>query len=360
MSTKRPHIVVDAADPITRGEQRGTQVRPMLEQSLEKYFELFAISGRTEAQAQDDAHRTLDTIASWQSRYADEIAGVARGAGVETWQIAALNARTEILSAGGTGLPGECSTIAKRHGHGADARVFSIQTWDWHVELDAFWHTHETHGFGHGVVGMTEAGIIGKAGMNSVGFGTHFNILGHAEDGAGGVPVHVLASAIVEQCASIEEALDMVRGAPISASSAFTMVEPDNAVSVELSPAGVFVVPMRDDRVVRTNHFLTEAPQQKERVELYEPDSSERLELIEARFAETPDPRDAEALLEFLYSGEGEPPLCAVADMEKPYGERWATLATVTFTPSDRTVNISAASPLEVEEAGWVTLTARD
>lgn len=358
MTLHRPHITVDAVDPAERGRQRGTQLREILERSFARYLELFEVSGRTASEVEDDARRTIDAIAAWQSRYVEEIDGVASAAGMEPWQIAALNARTEILAAGLGATAQECSTIAKRVRDGDRVVTFSIQTWDWHVELDDFWHTHETRGFGHSVVGFTEAGILGKAGMNSAGLGTHFNILGHANDGAGGVPMHVLATAMLEQCASIEEGLEFIRRAPISASSAFTMVEEGNAVSVELSPAGIFVVPMDNDRVIRTNHFLTATPRRDEKSEVYEPDSSERMELIQSRFARYPEPKRAEELLEFLYSDEGQPPLCAVPDMTKPFGERWATLATLILSPADRTAQIAAGSPIDARAGSWLTLTA--
>lgn len=358
MTFQRPHVLVDAADPETRGRQRGSQLKTLLAESFERYLELFNISGRATRGVRDDAHRTLDALQGWQARYAEEIAGVASGAGLEPWQIAALNARTEILSVSGTALPGECSTIAKRTICNGAPEIFSIQTWDWHVELDDFWHTHETRGFGHSVVGFTEAGILGKAGINSVGFGTHFNILGHNNDGVGGVPVHVLATAILEQCASVEEAIELIRQTPVSASSAFTMVDEQTAVSVELSPSGIFSVPLVDDHVVRTNHFLTETPQKEEKTVLYQPDSSERMDLIESRFARYPEPQQASELLEFLYSDEGQAPLCAVPDMTKPFGERWATLATLILTPRDRGAQIAGGSPIDARAGKWIKLTA--
>lgn len=357
MPLNRLHITIDSADPAERGRARGSQLRDILQRSFDRYLELFHTAGRTTDEVRVDGLRTLEALNLWQSRYADEIEHVASAAGLEAWQIAALNARTEILAAGHSAAAHECSTIAKRIREGDHPTTFSIQTWDWHIELDDFWHTQEVRGFGHAVVGFTEAGILGKAGMNSAGLGTHFNILGHTADGAGGVPMHVLATAMLEQCGTIDEALAFIREAPISASSAFTMVEQGRAVSVELSPSGIFVVPMTDDRVIRTNHFLTEAPSAHEKTEMYEPDSSERMALIEERFARYPEPRHPEALAEFLYSDTGQPPLCAVPDMTKPFGERWATLATMILDPAHRTAQIAAGSPIDARGGGWFTLT---
>src|SRR5699024_7708490 len=122
--------------------------------------------------------------------------------------------------------------------------------------------------------------------------------------------------------------------------------------------AGVFTVPLHDGRVVRTNHFLTPKPQQHEKTALYQPDSLDRTTLIESRFARYPEPQAATELLEFLYSDEGQAPLCAVPDMSLPYGERWATLATVMFSPEHRTATVAEGSPIDARTGNWLTLDA--
>jgi hypothetical protein len=43
----------------------------------------------------DDALRSLDVVARIRPSLADQIVGIATGAGVELWRVAALNARTD-------------------------------------------------------------------------------------------------------------------------------------------------------------------------------------------------------------------------------------------------------------------------
>lgn len=359
MNPERRHIAVSASGPFDRGEERGERLRDALPGGLDLYIELFRLAGLTEDRVREDALRTADVIDAFRPRLREELDGVAAGAGIAPWQVYALNARTELLAQSEQGRPGECSTIVRCLDPGeSGSRTFGVQTWDWHVELAPYWHTHEVRGGRHDVVGLTEHGILGKVGVNSAGLALHFNILGHRADGVGGVPVHLLAATVLEEAGSVEEALDLVRSAPVSASSSFTLFDEETVVTVDVTPVGVFVVEPVGGTVVRTNHFLSPGPRAGEKDELYQPDSGERFDLVAARLAAGPLPRSTGELAGFLRSGPGEPPLCCVPDMTLPLGERWATLATIALEPSVRTARIAEGSPVEARERPWRVLTA--
>ncbi|MEV2269930.1 C45 family peptidase [Nonomuraea africana] len=359
MNTERLHIAVSATAPFERGKERGEQLRDTLPGGLELYSELFRLAGLTEDRVREDALRTADVIGAFRPRVREELDGVAAGAGLDLWQVSALNARTEILAQSGAGRPGECSTIVRRLEPGASGpRTFGAQTWDWHVELAPYWHTHEVRGGRYDLVGITEHGILGKVGVNSAGLALHFNILGHRDDGVGGVPVHLLAATVLEEAGSVAEALDLVRSAPISASSSFTLFDRESAVTTDVTPVGVFVVEPVNGTVIRTNHFLSPVPSAGEKKELYQPDSGERYDLVASRFARRPAPRSASGLLGFLYSDPGEPGLCCVPDMTLPLGQRWATLSTIMLEPAGRSARIAEGSPLDARGQPWRTLVA--
>ncbi|MBN9326030.1 MAG: hypothetical protein J0I87_03820, partial [Cellulomonas sp.] len=108
-------------------------------------------------------------IESWAPDLARELTGLAKGADVEAWQLGMLNARTEILATVGPLGEGECST-AVRLVPGAAPRT--IQTWDWHDELDSAKTLVETPGpDGRTVKYFTEAGLLGKIGVSDAGVG---------------------------------------------------------------------------------------------------------------------------------------------------------------------------------------------
>ncbi|MFJ8431381.1 C45 family autoproteolytic acyltransferase/hydrolase [Kitasatospora sp. NPDC094019] len=388
----RRHVRVDAADPYARGTARGGQLRAHLPAALDVYDRLFALGGITPARVRDDAERALDAVGEFRPGARAEIEGIADGAGLDVWRLAALNARTEILAGSATVPPGECTTLVRRATSVTSTastasvtstastdstaviatdtrgiavtptvpRTFGVQTWDWHVELSAHWHTLESRGGRHTVVGLTEDGILGKIGINSAGLALHFNILGHARDGIGGVPVHVLAAVVLAEAGSVAEAVDLVRGAPLGSSGSFALFDGTDATLLDLSPVGVFPVdPDERGLLVRTNHFLTPVPAAGEKTWLYQPDSGERHDFVRARLARLQSPpATADALARCLVTGPGEPPVTCLPDPAEPLGRRWASLATVALDPAARTAAILDGTPADLDTGPWRTLTA--
>ncbi|MFD5190389.1 C45 family autoproteolytic acyltransferase/hydrolase [Streptomyces sp. NPDC058357] len=356
----RRHVKAADADPRARGIARGEQLRDGIPAALDAYDRLFALGSVSPAQVREDAERALDVIGRFRPGARAEIEGIAHGSGIDPWRIGVLNARTEILARSATVPPGECTTIV-RHvtGSGGSAtRTFGVQTWDWHIELSALWHTVEVRGGRHDVVGITEDGILGKIGVNSAGLALHFNILGHVRDGIGGVPVHVLAAIVLEEAGSVAEAVEIVRAAPLASSGSFALFDGTDAVLLDLSPVGVF--PMRPEHgtLVRTNHFLTPMPAADEKTWLYQPDSGERYDFVRARLARAQAPATLDELAGHLVTGDGEPPVTCLPDLDKPLGQRWASLATVALDPATRTARVLDGTPADIGSRDWRVLTA--
>ncbi|WP_281254790.1 C45 family autoproteolytic acyltransferase/hydolase [Mycobacterium aquaticum] len=226
--------------------------------------------------------------------------------------------------------------------------------------MDPFWHPHTVDGTPYSYAGLTEHGMLGKIGVNSAGLGLFFNILGHRDDAPAGVPVHVLAAAVLGTAGSVGEALDLLRAAPISTSGAFTLLDTATAMCAELSPRGVSVIPPRNGYLPHTNHFLDARNTPFEKPGLYDPDSQDRLRLIESRLESCPIPERAEDLVSYLQSDPGQPQLCCVPAPGAAFGQRWATLATVLLEPEHRRVRILAGTPLEARDGTWHTLHAAE
>ncbi|MBK0422315.1 hypothetical protein JD292_09540 [Leucobacter sp. CSA2] len=347
--TERPHIEVTGATPFEIGLSRGRALAGSLAEASAAYDALFRSVGVTVAAQAVAVEQVLRTLSEWRPAVVAELSGVAEGAGVELAEVVALNARTEILALAG-GAP-ECSTVTAV----IDGARVGAQTWDWHIELDRFWHTQVVHGTGLSYAGLTEQGILSKIGINEGGLALHFNILFHAEDGAGGVPMHLLSHAILTECRSVEEALELLGDAPIGSSSALTLLDRERAVALELSPVGVFEIGEVDGSVQRTNHFLNSTPLAGQKTAQAEPDSSARLALIRSRL-EGGLPRDEAGLVDLLVSGEGEAPLTCRPDLSLPVGEHWATLATVVTEPERGRIRILDGMPTEAETGAWRVL----
>lgn len=339
-SRARTHLELHGATAYELGRARGHALRATLPAAYRGYAELFRAVGVSEGAERDAARASYAAVAAWRPALAEELRGVAEASGLTLERVLALNARTEVLALS-SGAARECSTVAIRLGNA----LHSVQTWDWHIELAEFWHTQTVTGVGRRFGGITEHGILAKIGLNEAGLAVNFNILGHAADGAGGVPVHLLARAVLGECASVAEAIELVRSTPVSASTALTLTDTAGAVSLEVTPVGVFEVPLRDGYLVRTNHFQCAEPLGGQKAS-YEPDSSERFELVTRRLS-AGRPVDAAGLVALLESGPGDPPLSCVADPTMPLGERWQTLATVVMSPAERRVRVLDGMPTE-------------
>ena len=345
----RPHIDLSGRTHRELGTQRGELMKDSLARGFSQYMALFQAAGYTDQDVITEATASLEAVRAWRPERVEEIEAVAEASGLQIWQIMALNARTEILGAA-TGMSRECSTVAGN----ISGRELSIQTWDWHVELDEFWHTQRVNGPGHSYAGLTESGILSKIGMNSAGLGVHMNILGHHEDGASGIPIHVLSAVILEECASVDEAITLLHNAPIASSSTLTLIDANQSVSVELSPVGIFPIQKENGFLIRTNHFQDPTPAENEKTALYYDHSKARFDFLADRI-QTSAPSSTRELISLMKSSEGEPQLCCVPDMSMKLGERWATLATVLLDPAERSIQILEGMPTDETSRFWRT-----
>lgn len=342
------HLSIDASSAADRGRARGQALREVLPGVLELYSRLFASIGVTERQLREHAGRIGDSVARWHEATAAELAGVAAGSGLEPWNVLALNGRTEILALAGSASP-ECSTLVVDPTP-ESVSPFGIQTWDWHDELSRGWHTQSVAGTRVGYTGLTEAGILAKIGINDAGVGVFFNILGHHDDAPTAVPIHLLAARLLADAESVAEAIDIVAQTPMASSGALTLVDRESVACVEISPAGTAILVPRNGFVAHTNHFLAASNAVGEKSGLYDPDSQQRLALIEARMADAVRagsvPTCAVDLAQVLRSGPGEPQLCCVPSPDAQFGDRWSTLATIALSPASRTAQIKVGSPV--------------
>ena len=349
-NVERAHFDLSGETPAELGRARGRALRDTIAAAYQGYAAIFRALGVSEEAEREAAVASFDAVEGWRPEIAEELRAVADASGLSLDRLMALNARTEILAMGAAPAH-ECSTVAIRLG----GAMHSVQTWDWHVDLAEFWHTQTVSGMGYRFAGITEQGILAKIGLNEAGLAVNFNILGHAADGPGGVPVHLLAYAVLRECASVDEAIALVRATPVSASTALTLTDLRVACSLEVTPVGVFEVPLREGYLIRTNHFQHPTPLSEQKAS-YEPDSTERFDLVEQRI-EAGRPADLAALVSLLESGEGDPPLSCVADPAMPLGDRWATLATTVMSPAERRVQVLDGMPTEAATGAWRVLT---
>jgi isopenicillin-N N-acyltransferase-like protein len=341
-------------DPHARGREFGARWPGEIAATFDGYAELFDAHGATTAQVRSYAEEALSRTAEWAPALAAEMAGIADGAGLAEWQVGAVNARTEILAALDAVGEGECSTAVVLPGEGAPPRT--VQTWDWHPhlrEVPVLWAYEPLEG--RTVATFTEFGVLGKIGVSSVGLGVHFNILRHASDTAEiGVPVHLVARRILDEAATVDEAVDLARSARASASTAITVVTAGAAATLEMCPDGVAVVPA-DGVLLHTNHFLDPVLGAGERLAVERPLTYDRLAHLHDH-ADGLAAADVTARAETLLShGPDEAPVCAHPDPNAALHERWETVATISLDVTTSSMLVHEGGPCGVTAGTWQT-----
>ncbi|WP_433414280.1 C45 family autoproteolytic acyltransferase/hydrolase [Microtetraspora malaysiensis] len=355
----RTHLRIEEADPRRRGRARGQRLGADIARGWRTYSELFEVAAAARGVTLDVpalALRSLAATRAWAPELADEVEGVAEGAGVPLWVAAALNARTEILAAAGTPRAGECSTVVR-------AGVLGGQTWDWHEELADGWHLQSVRGDAVAFTGITEHGILAKIGLNEAGVGVLFNILGHADDGADGVPVHLVARKVLGGARSYAEAVGILTEAPVSASTVVTVVTADRAACVELSPAGAAVItsdltmPDGSAWLVHTNHFADPALAAGEFRGRAEPETYDRARLLAGRIRHGWRLDDADDLAALLTAHPGDgAEICCHASADGRLGTRWASLATIAVEPRAGRLMVHDGGPCSAHPSAWIAL----
>ncbi|WP_433826640.1 C45 family autoproteolytic acyltransferase/hydrolase [Actinoplanes sp. CA-015351] len=332
--------------PRERGEEFGRTFSDEISACVFAYTRLFEMAASGPVDLDHLGGLAREAIWAISGEIAEEINGLAAGSGRSVAEICAINARTEILALlkSPATVRGECSTVVRLNKNG---QPLAVQAWDWYESLAGSWLVWEIpHPDGSVTTTLTEYGIVGKIGVNSRGLGVLFNILHHAADGSGiGAPVHVLSRAVLDGARDLNQALVRLAGAPVSASSALTLVAARDgecaAVSVEVNPVRVgYVLPDADGLLLHTNHFLSSPASSGDTELITGPDSVVRLDLLRRRLASSPDV--IAAMNSHLLGGGG---LCCHADPALPAASRFATLAVVELDVASGTLTAHPGGP---------------
>ena len=316
-------------DPRTRGLELGRELGAEIRATWEAYAGLFRLHRIENETVRTVAEQCMAAASEWSPTHAAEIRAIAQGAGLEEWEGAALNSRSEILTHSNLEYPGECSTVVYLP---VDGPPQTVQTWDWQHELSGvklIWRYAARPGWA--VKTFTEFGVLGKVGVNSAGLGLHFNLLQHQSDGGSdGVPVHVVARRLLDEASTLDEARDIVRSAPLTASVALTVIAPDDdrytARTFELSPVGVAEIePNAAGFVLHTNHFVDPTLAEGERLAILDEDTIARLTELEKRQTQLVDRSFSDRVAVLAYHREDGAAICCHPDPAAIDGDRWST-----------------------------------
>jgi len=182
--------------------------------------------------------------------YLEEMNGVADGAGVNLSDIVAINVRTEIAF----GLFSDgCTALGWKTSDGS----FLAQNWDWMeaqkenlVVLTIEQQKKPT------IKMVTEAGLIGKIGLNSSGVGVCLNAIKVKGMDPTRLPCH-LGLRMVLESNSREEAVRQLEKYGIASSCHMLVADPTGSVGLEWSSVELQKVKMNSkQQVFHSNHYL--------------------------------------------------------------------------------------------------------
>lgn len=210
-----------------------------------------------------------------------------------------MNIRTEI--AYGLFHDG-CTALSSTSG----TRTLLAQNWDWQSEQAENLIRLKIRPNSKPDIDMiTEAGIIGKIGLNSSGVGVCLNAIRAKGIDYSKLPVHLALRACLDS-KSKGEAVENLLAAGVASSCHILVADTTGGMGLECSHQDVIQLPMSSRGIItHTNHFVKQHPGVEQRIDL--PDSLVRLERINHLLSAHNGALDANVIEEMLKDEDGFP-----------------------------------------------------
>ncbi|WP_228979327.1 C45 family peptidase [Streptomyces sp. DH12] len=245
-----------AGDPYTVGRTHGAalgaSLRAFLGDSLARLDKVLpapvTLDGLRPSIA---AHRREITAAL--PDLAEEVAGLAAGAGITEDEAWLLQVRREIMGYRKVPTAGDCTTWALA-GSGPAGPVLA-QTVDLNGDLDDVLSVLEVSraGSSRRSLLLSFHGLLGYLGVNSDGLAVGLNLVLGGE-WKPGVPPYLAIRHILDEAGSVTQALELLARLPLASSRSLTLCDRERAVWVEFLDKDLRV--HEGERTVHTNHFL--------------------------------------------------------------------------------------------------------
>ena len=243
--------------PYERGKTYGKLCKDEIGVSIRCYKILFeGMKGISWEDARKISEQYLSLTRDFEPDYVEEMRGIAEGADVDLLDIAALNARTEIIYAytAQTGAS-ECTTMSLMAPATEGGRVIAAENWD-HSKIlrDCVVITHVYQEDKPNFVMVSEAGMIGGIGMNDCGIAVMLNAL-HATVPCKGIPLRARMRAMLE-AETLGDAY--VKGGQMPCSVANLIATHKDGLAIGFEMDSEIVEPLipEDGVLVHTNHYI--------------------------------------------------------------------------------------------------------
>lgn len=251
--------------PRERGRSHGEQAAERIRRGVAMYAEQLAALdlGATDVRRLVDGY--LPRIEAFDPLYAEEMRGIAEGAGLELADVVMINARTEVLRLGRQRSeaaqrdpdPDGCTGVIALPETTAHGRLLHGQNWDWKAGCaNTTVVLKIRRDDGPDILTMTEAGGLARCGFNAAGIAVTANYLTCDRDYRHlGVPLALLRRKVLET-PHLALALQAVYCTPKSGSNNLMLSHADGvALDIECAPDESFLLQPEQGLFVHANHW---------------------------------------------------------------------------------------------------------
>jgi isopenicillin-N N-acyltransferase-like protein len=208
------------------------------------------------------ARTFIGAINEYDPDYMEEIRGIAEGSGYDITEILALNVRSEIVLQGGqvSGVNFDgCTSFVLTPCMTENGSTIVGQNWDWKMtEKAGCIIMHIKQQKKPNITMVTEAGIIGKIGLNSAGIGVALNALSSDEKVKGKVlPLHIALRGILDSV-TLSDAIGATTKMNLSCCAHYMLGSAKGeGISLEVGPGIFDALYAEEGWLAHTNHFIT-------------------------------------------------------------------------------------------------------
>jgi isopenicillin-N N-acyltransferase-like protein len=341
-------IIVSTGEPFVRGLQLGRSEKERVIHTITAYMEMFLLkAGLQRHEALANAERFIPVIENYAPHLLEEMRGIAEGAGRDLREIIAINARTELVY--GARQQAECTSIGITAAASSDGHLRLAQNWDWHpsqVGVVILWIIRRTDG--PDVMTLTEAGMVGKIGLNGAGLAMCINLLSSDSDYAGpAVPMHIILRSILEKAHTVEEVITILNTTKRCTSCNHLLADRSGSLAdVEATPNGQRVLYPVNGILTHTNHCINPELFERDRFAREQPETLAREDRVSSLASKQ---KIDEAYLHTILSDHGTSPhsICLHQETELPEMEQSESIASIIFDLTVGSVDIADGPPCQ-------------
>lgn len=270
-------VIECGGTPYEIGYAHGSRGKEEIMNSINTYKEMFGTYGNLDWDiAKRLAKNYVKYVEQFDNDLMEEMKGVADGAGLDIFDVLALNARSEVILMKGNWMPSDgCTSISATTEATKRGETLLAQNWDWkaaQVKSVLVLKINQEKMNKPNITMVTEGGVIGKIGFNSSGVGVCLNALG-TKGHHNGVPLHIILRGILNS-RKISDAVECINWLPNACAANFMIASScGEALDVEKTPLDFDVIYSRDGILAHSNHFLTERLRLADTSRLMAPDS---------------------------------------------------------------------------------------